>query len=127
MSDETTIIRIFTLSDSLEARMRARQLARTMGFNLQEQAFISLATWELAIQLGMGISREGSVNIDTITKDNRQGICIVYSFEKMTDSDQNVLSSNDIKSIVDEIEIRKPKQQNGLVEISAIKWARQEG
>ncbi|HBX70179.1 MAG TPA: hypothetical protein DEH25_12580 [Chloroflexi bacterium] len=103
--------------------MMARQLARNLGFRLQDQAFISLATWELAIQLGIGVSREGFVSINPITDGKREGISIVYKFEKITESDLRVLASKEIKSLVDELEICQNVNCNGTIEISAIKWA----
>jgi hypothetical protein len=120
--NESNVVTIHTLSDSLEARLKARQLARKLGFNLQDQAYISLVTWELAVRLGLGISRQGIITISTIGQDQPQGIRVVCDTKDVGPADLKAISSEEIKSLVDELIIRQPNPNGSEVEIAAIKW-----
>ena len=116
-------VKIHTLSAAMEARLKARRLARELGFDLHDQAYISLATWELAIQTGLGVSRQGVIHINSIEqKDKHQGIQIVCDTQNVSKVDLQAIASGEINSLVDELKIRQLNSNSNNVEISAIKW-----
>lgn len=71
------VVSIRSDPDIIAARMAARDLARSMGFNAIDQARIATATSELARNIYM-YAREGRVIINQVHANNRDGIEIIF-------------------------------------------------
>jgi hypothetical protein len=126
--DRNIQVKVHTLSDSLEARLKVRQLACELGFNLKDQAYISLAAWELAVQLSLGITRKGTINITLIgQEEGHPGIQIVCGTRRVSESDLKTITSGDVKSLVDKLEIERPNINGNDIEIVAVKWKKSGG
>ena len=71
-------MRIETVVDNpmnaLMPRVQTREIARDLGFNLRDQAFISLATWSLVRAIGLGDSVPGNVIIEHLQEQTRDGV-----------------------------------------------------
>lgn len=53
-TDTAVKMTVRSLFDAIQARKQVRELARSMGFDLAEQASVSLAAWSLLGHLGVG-------------------------------------------------------------------------
>ena len=61
---KTQTIKVKSMSDIVLARMRVRQMARTAGLGIRDQACIALATSSLAHALRLGGPDEDRIEID---------------------------------------------------------------
>lgn len=63
--------------DIIIARLRAREVARELGFSTVDQARISLAAGELARVLAKNLAHQGEIVISGINDDEHLGIQVV--------------------------------------------------
>jgi serine/threonine-protein kinase RsbT len=68
---------IHTDLDIIVARLRAREIARSMGFGTIDQARISLAAGELARVMANGMEDQGEIVISGINSHGHLGIQVV--------------------------------------------------
>ena len=61
---ETKRVLVLTQMDAITLRMRIREMAHVMGFDIKDQACISLAAWALIKALGLGKTCRGEVRND---------------------------------------------------------------
>jgi hypothetical protein len=79
MSFETTILVINSVFDAISARRQVRDLARSMGFGLCEQAAISLSAWTVVEKMGIGTQFHGLLTVESVQENGRQGLSFVCS------------------------------------------------
>ena len=79
-------ISVQSLFDAIVARKRVRELAQSMGFNLAEQASVSLAAWSLLGHLGIGSTCQGEIAADPINDGPNKGMRITCTTEKNANS-----------------------------------------
>jgi serine/threonine-protein kinase RsbT len=63
--------------DIIVARLRAREVAREMGFGTIDQARISLAAGELARALAHHLDQQGEIIISGVNADGHMGIQVI--------------------------------------------------
>lgn len=80
--------------DIIAARMAARDTARSMGFSAIDQARIATATSELSRNI-LFYAGEGSVVINSLDTNNRQGIEIIFEDRGPGITDLNQFLQND--------------------------------
>lgn len=73
----TKRVLIHTDLDIIVARLRAREIARSMGFGTIDQARISLAAGELARVMANSQARQGEIVISGISSQGQLGIQVI--------------------------------------------------
>jgi hypothetical protein len=109
--------------DIVLARLRTRQLARTVGLGVGDQARISLAASSIAHTLKMGGVHPGRIAIDGLQEDGRTGVRVVCTIADHDDSDGLLrsLASWPWNLMVDELMTRRLPSEE--VEVTVVKWA----
>lgn len=108
--------------DIIDARLKARKLATAKGFDIVDQARISLAASSLAKILGLGDDIPGRVTVSCLNADSRIGlqiICIKVASES-NELDMGVFE--DMRKMVDELKIEDLPSQD--LQITLVKWAK---
>jgi serine/threonine-protein kinase RsbT len=115
--------------DIIVARLRAREIARTLGFNTIDQARISLAAGELARGLVKNIGQMGEIIISGVKTEEHLGIQVmgVSKFNTPTHMETKPLparSHNDtlanVLQLVDEGFIEDEGEQE--TRVTLMKW-----
>ncbi len=113
------VMPIRSLFDAINARRQVRDMARSLGFGLSEQAAISLAAWTMVERLGFGSACAGDVVVESIQQEARMGVRITCRSPKGFQP----LQSRDMESaswMVDEIKLNNC---NGAgIEVTMVKW-----
>ncbi len=76
---ESTVKRVLINSDLdiIVARLRAREVARSLGFGTIDQARISLAAGELARVLAQNMDEQGEIVISGVNAEGHMGIQVI--------------------------------------------------
>lgn len=116
--DET--ITVQSKFDIVEARMRVRTLARGAGFDLFDQARISLATSTLAIILEMEHSSQGQIAMERLETTERTGVQVICTnpHTLLHGFASGVL--DDARRMVDELLVECTSTEG--VKVTLIKW-----
>jgi len=113
------VMPIRSMFDAINARRQVRDMARSLGFGLSEQAGVSLAAWTMADRLGFGATCTGIIVVGPIQQVGREGIRITCR----SSNGFQPLDSKDVDSIgwmVDEVELNDCAGAN--IEVVMIKW-----
>lgn len=113
-------INIRTEIDVIAARMYVRELARSVGMNLGDQARISLATSSLAHTLGVGVTHPGQITLEHLRRDERQGVRVVCTEKNDQPRDLASVALGDTRWMVDECTIEKLPSDGW--QVTLIKW-----
>ena len=105
--------------DVITARMQVREMARSLGMNLGDQARISLASSSLAHALGLGGACPGRLVMGSIQNGARTGLQVVCS-RKDGDSVPETTVFYDTRWMVDELVV--DKHTNEDLQVTIIKW-----
>jgi len=120
MAEVCKTFHIQWVTDRVIARMQVRELARSLHFDLREQACISLATYNILCSLGMGTSCEGEVSVSHLQDGKRGGMQIVCTTIGQAKKDITPTSFGDTLSLVDELSVHKNLPNGDCVTI--VKW-----
>lgn len=114
------IITVQSKFDIVEARMRVRTLARGAGFDLFDQARISLATSTLAIVLEMEHGSQGQIVMERLETAGRTGVRVVCTnpHTLLHGFASGVL--DDTRRMVDELLVEHTSTEG--VKVTLIKW-----
>ena len=118
--DERRTIRIQNRFNIVEARMQVRQLARAIGFDLFDQARISLAPSTMAIILGLERSGKGLIAMERLKNGGHVGLQVICTEETIVLHDLAVGVLDDAKQMVDDLKVES--LSSGGVEVTMIKW-----
>jgi len=104
--------------DIISARLAVRQLARTVGLKMMDQARIALATSSLAYALGLDNGHKGQITIQRCTKDKSIGVKVVCTAN--AEERQDTPRFGDARWMVDDYEIVRlsPRQFRATI----VKW-----
>jgi serine/threonine-protein kinase RsbT len=120
--------------DIIAARMAARHLARTIGFNTIDQARIATATSELTRNI-LQYAGEGQVTMGNVQHDHREGIEIIFADQGPgINKDDTYIADNEplmlniaehmklhmLRNLVDEVDIDS-EADHGTT-ITLLKW-----
>jgi len=113
------VMPIRSMFDAINARRQVRDMARSLGFGLSEQAAISLAAWTMADRLGFGSTCAGDIVVESIRQEAHSGVRITCR----TSSGVQTLQSRDMEStswMVDEIKLNNCNGSG--IEVTMVKW-----
>lgn len=105
-----------------EVRLQIRRMAHRNGFDMPDQARISMAASSVAYTLGTGSSAPCRVTIDLLQEDNRLGLRVVCLVKDRTAraGDISYGTFDDTRWMVDEFAIEKLPAE--AVQVTLIKW-----
>ncbi len=106
--------------DMVVARMQTRQAASVLGFNLKDQACISLAAWSLAYSIGMGKTCRGAIVIEPVRSEARTGMRVICTTSKPIIPETLSDAFDKTRWMVDELVV-KSLPGRGL-EVTVTKW-----
>jgi len=118
--NESQTIAVQTEFDVFMARMQVRKLARTIGFDITNQARIALATSSLARVLRLGEMHQGQVMIDYLGEEEHSGLRVSCTAIISPDFEIGPRAFTDVKWLVDELTIEELSSSN--VQVTLIKW-----
>jgi hypothetical protein len=119
--EDTRVIDVHDSFAIITARMKVREIAGTQGFNILDQARISLATSSLAYMLGLGGTHEDRIIISCIRDGGRVGIKVVCEKAGEALEEISPRSFEDTRWMVDELTIEK-LPDNGGMQVIVVKW-----
>lgn len=105
--------------DVIAARMAVRDLARSIGMNLGDQARISLATSSVAFAMGMGKPYQGQIRAECLQTKERSGVQVTCTQLDGT-SDSAPGGWGDARWMVDEMTVAKLPLRHWC--ITLVKW-----
>ena len=117
---EKRIIEVKCDFDIINARMQVREIARAEGFDIMEQASISLATSSLAYALGLGGIHPGQVAIDCLSDGKGRGVRVIFTRANATADAPLPKKFGDTVRMVDEMTVET--LSSGEVKVTVIKW-----
>ncbi len=120
MSSSDMTLTIRNTQDAIVARMEARNLARTLGFDLKNQMNVSLATWALVCSLESETSSYGQITFDRLQKKDQLGIKVVFKITDPTKVNALPNAFGDAKWLVDELTVETLPSEG--VKVTAVKW-----
>jgi len=121
MTELRKTITVKKVIDRILVRMEVRETARNLKLNLQEQARISMAAYNVVSSMDMGISCEGVVLFIQVTDGKREGLQVVCSSNKINN---NRITSNlfdDTSWLVDEMNVENITPDGARVSVTI--WA----
>lgn len=121
MNNKSYTLTISGAFDAITARMRVRELARTRGLNITDQARISLAAYSLATALELGNKYPGRIVIDFLDSDSRTGLRVSCITDEATSGDLDSKSLSNAKWLVDELDVET--LPSGQVQATVIQWS----
>ncbi len=110
--------------DIIAVRMEVRNLARTIGFNVTDQACISLATSSLAHFLDLGGKYTGTISFGHSNNSERSGllvVCVIHCDDNGLDPSN--LSSKRLEKVrwmVDEMDLQSLPSNN--IQVTLVKY-----
>jgi serine/threonine-protein kinase RsbT len=127
----TKRVLIHTDLDIIVARLRAREIARSMGFGTIDQARISLAAGELARVMANNMDEQGEILISGINTQGQLGIQVISVYPggmpSATSSDNSVIADqwkdkalSDVMGLVDEGFVESSEDQG--TRVTLMKW-----
>ena len=108
-----------SMFDAIMARKQVRELARCMGFNLAEQASVSLAAWSLLGHLGIGATCQGELVVDDVVSAGCKGMRVTCTAGKNANSNITEIK-NKMHLIVDDLKI--DAENANQINVSFVKW-----
>ncbi len=124
MSESQTVkvqVKVQAEIDVITARVKVRELARTVGFKTTDQARISLATSSLAHALGLGTILRGQIIIDCLSRGECTGVRVVCVAANAENCALTPEASQDMGWMVDELTVEMLPPNN--VQATLVKWA----
>ncbi|MBN2003899.1 MAG: hypothetical protein JXA21_11125 [Anaerolineae bacterium] len=110
--------------DIIAVRMEVRNLARAVGFNVTDQACISLATSSLAHFLDLGGKYTGTISFGRSNGNPRSGllvVCVIHCDDHGLDpADLNSKRLEKVRWMVDEMDIQALPSNN--IQITLVKY-----
>jgi anti-sigma regulatory factor (Ser/Thr protein kinase) len=105
---DSQTITIKSEADVIMARLQVRNLARESGFNIMDQARISLATSSLAHALGLGGMRRGQITLECMGDGTRStGVRVVCTKTGGATEKYEPGTFSDVRLMVDQITIEE--------------------
>lgn len=117
---DSAIIPIQDSFDIIEARVQVRSLARSLGFDLFDQARISLAASTLATILGLGRDTVGQITVESYLGNSRLGIRVTCLRARPLRPEIPSGVLDDARRMVDEMIVES--LSGGETKITLIKW-----
>jgi hypothetical protein len=118
--NESQAIKVRNQTDIIEARMRVRTLARTLGLDLFDQARISLATSTLAIIFGLDRTGQGLITMGKLEREGRVGVKVVLTTAGTSLHNLTAGVLDDAKRMVDELTLET--LPSGETQVTLLKW-----
>ena len=119
--NEGQTIAVHSEADVILARSLVRKLARENGFNVMDQARISLATSSLAHTLGLGGTQRGQIMLECLEDGARsrgvQVVCIKTGGAR-DDSEPGMFS--DVRLMVDQLTVKELPADD--LQVTLVKW-----
>ena len=119
MTQSQTIV-VNNESDIVMLRMQVRDLARSVGLNLADQARISLAASSVVKAIGLGITRHGKITMDSCQSEDRVGVRIVCTEENGSDQHSAPPSLGETRWMVDELTLETLPHDR--LQVTLVKW-----
>ncbi len=107
--------------DIIDARMKVREAARHFGFGLTDQAIISMTTYMVANNLGLGKfgAPNGLIQVRSCQKGNSIGIQVTCS---QAGYEGNTFTTGYYKKLVDEVDMRRVNPD--IFEVTLTMWSK---
>lgn len=121
MDNKSYTLTISGAFDAITARMKVRELARTKGLNITDQARISLAAYSLATALELGNKYPGHIVIDFLDSDDRDGLRVSCITDEAAGGDFDPQALSNAKWLVDNLDIET--LPSGQVKATIIQWS----
>jgi hypothetical protein len=119
MNDSQTI-KVHDDLDIITARLLVRKLARARGFDIADQARISLAASSLVYTLGLERVHRGQIIIDCLSDGARTGIRVVYTKADGAIRGLNPEALDDVRLMVDELSVERLPGDD--LQVTLVKW-----
>lgn len=119
--NESQIVTVQAKIDVITARVKVRELARTVGLKTTDQARISLAASSLAQALGLGETLQGQIIIDCLDRGERTGVRVVCIAANAPGCELAPETSRDMGRMVDEVTVET--LPSNYVQATLVKWA----
>jgi hypothetical protein len=119
--NESQTITVRGEPDIIIARLLVRRLARARGFDIADQARISLAASSLAYTLGLEGVHRGQITIECLSDGARTGIRVVYTQADGAMRDLNPEALDDVRLMVDELSVERLPGDD--LQITLLKWS----
>jgi hypothetical protein len=124
--NESQVLALHSESDIIAARLLVRRLARARGFDIADQARISLASSSLAYSLGLGgIVNEGQIAIECLSDGARTGIRVVYTKASSAMFDLALEAFEEMRFMVDELSVERLPGDD--LRVTLLKWMGDDG
>jgi hypothetical protein len=124
--NESQVLALHSESDIIAARLLVRRLARARGFDIADQARISLAASSLAYSLGLGgIVNEGQIAIECLSDGARTGIRVVYTKASSAMFDLALEAFEEMRFMVDELSVERLPGDD--LRVTLLKWMGDDG
>lgn len=107
--------------DVISLRMEVRTLARCSGFDLHEQARISLAASTIAHILGLGTPYSGCLVYRYMESESQPALQLVYTIQGFPTSQVSELAFGQVEWMVDSLEIEVPQPDQLTVIVTKFK------
>lgn len=121
MVEKCRTIAVRNLFDRIQVRMDVRETARNLRFDLQEQARISMAAYNVISKMDMGSVCTGEVFVNHLKESAREGMQVVCEINNNKNSNFTSASFCDTSWLVDELYVEKAASDNTRVIV--IIWA----
>jgi serine/threonine-protein kinase RsbT len=109
-------------ADVIFARMQTRQVAKDVGFQMVDQARISLAVSSLAHLIRLGVQYHGCITVNQRSDEGRSGVEVVWTITAIRDSSEvmKMVDDPNWRMMVDQVitEILPDEE----LRITAVKW-----
>lgn len=106
-------------SDIVLLRMRVRDLARSVGMNLADQARVSLAASSLAKAMGLGANAPGQATIAGLARDTQTGVQVICA-DKRAHPGCKTGSLEEVRWMVDELTLET--LPSSIRQARLVKW-----
>ncbi len=114
----TRTVTVANESDIVLLRMLVRDLARTTGLDLADQARISLATSAAAKAIGLGVTHSGHVTLGDCSCEGRPGVRVVCTSKNGKMDDTPVFGNT--RWMVNELTFETLPSKE--VQVTLVKW-----
>ncbi len=114
-------IQVKNAGDIIDARMKVREAARHLGLSLTDQAIISMTTYMVANNLGLGKygAPNGLIQVKGCQKGNSRGIEITC---RQAGYQGNSIAVGYYQKLVDEVEIERVTPD--ILEVTLRMWSK---
>ncbi len=106
-------------SDIVLLRMQVRDLARSLGLSLADQARVSLAASSLAKAMRLGTNHPGQATIAGLTRDSQTGVRVVCA-DQRAQPGCTTGSLEEVRWMVDELTLET--LPSSIRQVTLIKW-----